>query len=59
MLSKNKRVERLLRIYLDFITGSDKLYKYGHKKSLLLRGFVNWLGLEPRTHTLKVYCSTN
>ena len=20
---------------------------------------VNWLGLEPRTHTLKVYCSTN
>ncbi len=21
--------------------------------------FVNWLGLEPRTHTLKVYCSTN
>jgi hypothetical protein len=21
--------------------------------------FVIWLGLEPRTHTLKVYCSTN
>ena len=20
---------------------------------------VNWLGLEPRAHTLKVYCSTN
>lgn len=30
------------------------------KKSLpIMRGFVNWLGLEPRTHTLKVYCSTN
>jgi hypothetical protein len=30
------------------------------KKPLHLRsGFVNWLGLEPRTHTLKVYCSTN
>jgi hypothetical protein len=21
--------------------------------------FVIWLGLEPRAHTLKVYCSTN
>lgn len=31
-----------------------------HKKSSeFLRSFVIPLGLEPRTHTLKVYCSTN
>ena len=31
-----------------------------HKKSsTTVEDFVNWLGLEPRTHTLKVYCSTN
>ena len=29
------------------------------KKPPIIWGFVNWLGLEPRTHTLKVYCSTN
>ncbi|HXS55214.1 MAG TPA: hypothetical protein VN726_03755, partial [Hanamia sp.] len=29
-----------------------------HKKSLRSkRGFVNWLGLEPRTPSLKVMCS--
>ena len=33
---------------------------YEHKKSSeFLRSFVIPLGLEPRTHTLKVYCSTN
>ena len=33
------------------------------RKPLIIRGsrsaFVIPLGLEPRTHTLKVYCSTN
>ncbi|MEO0066675.1 MAG: hypothetical protein RI983_2001 [Bacteroidota bacterium] len=33
---------------------------YEHKKSSeFFRSFVIPLGLEPRTHTLKVYCSTN
>jgi hypothetical protein len=32
-----------------------------NKKNLFISEevFVNWLGLEPRAHTLKVYCSTN
>jgi len=32
-----------------------KLFIYNDLLSVL----VNWLGLEPRAHTLKVYCSTN
>ena len=31
----------------------------GHKKTTLVAWLVIRLGLEPRAHTLKVYCSTN
>jgi hypothetical protein len=30
-----------------------------NKKASIVEAFVIPLGLEPRTHTLKVYCSTN
>ena len=39
------------------VASVKKAFKSSDLKALIL--FVNWLGLEPRTHTLKVYCSTN
>ena len=34
-------------------------YQIKTPSNFIGRAFVIWLGLEPRTHTLKVYCSTN
>ena len=53
-----------LRVSLAFFTLIHSIkqacFAASHKKSSdFRRSFVNWLGLEPRAHTLKVYCSTN
>ncbi len=63
MASLSKAFQRTASRFVGFFYAhpiKQACFAASHKKSSdLRRSFVNWLGLEPRAHTLKVYCSTN
>ena len=56
---RTERINEAVRVIFNLGTAFSEI-KMGQVQQLSdLSQEVNWLGLEPRAHTLKVYCSTN